>query len=78
MAQPKRSRDLGYPEVLPIQQTMRSAVFATGLSAIEIADRSGLSRSAVSEMLSGRVRGTLTSWQRILTALNIKLECKSA
>ena len=63
------------PEALDskLRQVLTQAVSDTGLSQREIARRSGLDRSTVGRVLSGSRRGTIDTWDLILTGAGVEL-----
>lgn len=60
----------------PLQKVLSEAVRSSPLTYKEIADRAGIRRSTVSEMINGRVAGSVRSWQRLLDATDVKIGWK--
>lgn len=49
------------------------AVRSSKKTPTEIARDAGISRQAVSEMLNGRVRGSIMSWAKVLDAAGVEI-----
>lgn len=62
-----------YPEQTALQKMMLEAVRSTKIPHTELSRRTGIGRPYVSEVLNGRVRGTLTTWQKLLDAADIEI-----
>lgn len=56
-----------------LRTVLTQAIADTGLSQREIARRAGLDRSTVGYVLNGTRRGTLDTWDLILTAAGVEL-----
>ena len=65
-----------FPEPTPIQKTLTDAVRSAYLTHTELARRSGIGRPYVSEVLNGRVRGSMTTWQKLLDAADVEIGWK--
>jgi alkylated DNA nucleotide flippase Atl1 len=60
----------------PLQRVLSEAVRSSPMTYREIGDRAGMARKTVSEMVNGRVRGSLESWQRLLDATGAQVGWK--
>jgi ribosome-binding protein aMBF1 (putative translation factor) len=58
---------------LDVGEKVRDAREAAGLSQRELAARMGTSQSAVARLEAGRVGATLTTLQKVATALDLKI-----
>ena len=59
-----------------LRSRLVDAVNSTNLSHAEIARRSGVNRSTVSNVLNGRREGLFQTWDAILKGLDIKIGWK--
>jgi transcriptional regulator with XRE-family HTH domain len=56
-----------------LQDTLRNAVHASGLSYAEIGRRAGYSRHTVASVVRGRNGGRVDTWENILMACNVEV-----
>lgn len=49
------------------------AVLGTGLTQVELARATGMSTKHVSQMMTGRVDGSLKAWQALIDAADLRL-----
>ena len=61
------------PSRTHLQQLLAGLVRDSGVPQAELARRVGFSEKHVSQMLTGRVEGTLTAWQVLLDAAGVEL-----
>lgn len=54
-----------------LHKTLSEAVRSSEMTYQDMADATGMARSTISEMVNGRVRGSLESWQKLLDATGV-------
>lgn len=61
----------------PLHRTLSEAVRSSTLSYQQMSIATGLKRATISEMINGRVRGSLESWQKLLDVANVQIGWKN-
>lgn len=56
-----------------LQTYLAALVRSAGVPQVEIAEKIGVSEKHLSQMLNGRVEGTLSMWQSVLDAAGVRL-----
>jgi DNA-binding phage protein len=59
--------------ITTLQAYLSALVRSTGVLQVEIAEKVGVSEKHLSQMLNGRVEGTLSMWQSVLDAAGVRL-----
>lgn len=60
----------------PLQKVLSEAVRSSPLSYQQMSLATGLNRSTISEMINGRVNGSMRSWQKLLDVTETQIGWK--
>lgn len=60
----------------PLHKVLSEAVRSSPLTYQQMAIATGMKRGTISEMVNGRIRGSLESWQKLLDVTDVKIGWK--
>lgn len=60
----------------PLQKVLSEAIRSSSMTYTQMSVATGMRRSTISEMINGRVNGSIMSWQKLLDATNVQIGWK--